>query len=186
MQYFVQGYQSNSLTLLHGFPQKCDEEILDLVEAEKRGTVVDRRDVNRMGRLPQLRVCNLPCKLILPPRLIKNRETFASLQFSNTLWLWGPSHVGICVCVSTSSLHDPLYFGNQCFGGLCWCVYSIVAMSLMNGGTARKIWRICMVFVVCVGMFYVVLSLAEMASMQVRCWLWILWESISKTLIGPQ
>jgi amino acid permease len=39
---------------------------------------------------------------------------------------------------------------------------SIVALSLMNGGTAGGIW---MFLVVCIGMFFVVLSLAEMASM---------------------
>jgi amino acid transporter len=39
---------------------------------------------------------------------------------------------------------------------------SIVALSLMNGGTGGGIW---MFFVVCVGMFHVVLSMAEMASM---------------------
>jgi len=43
-------------------------------------------------------------------------------------------------------------------------VSSIVALSLMNGGTAGGIW---MFLVVCVGMFFVVLSMAEMASMYV-------------------
>jgi len=40
----------------------------------------------------------------------------------------------------------------------------IVGLSLLNGGTAGGIW---MFLVVCVGMFHVVLSLAEMASMYV-------------------
>jgi len=32
---------------------------LDPVEAEKRGTEFDGRDMNRMGKLPELRVCFL-------------------------------------------------------------------------------------------------------------------------------
>ena len=38
----------------------------------------------------------------------------------------------------------------------------IVAMSLTNGGTAGGIW---IFLAVCFGMFFVVLSMAEMASM---------------------
>ncbi|KAF2192179.1 amino acid transporter [Zopfia rhizophila CBS 207.26] len=57
----------------------------------------------------------------------------------------------------------PSIFGYAVILGCTWeFALVIVSLSLMNGGTAGGIW---MFFVVCVGMFFVVLSLAEMASM---------------------
>lgn len=57
------------------------------------------------------------------------------------------------VCVRTVSIeHDQAYMSR------------ILGLSLTNGGPAGGIW---MFLVVCIGMFFVVLSMAEMASMSV-------------------
>lgn len=54
-------------------------------------------------------------------------------------------------------------FGYAVVMGCTWeYALVIVSLSLMNGGTAGGIW---MFLVTCIGMFFVVLSLAEMASM---------------------
>ncbi|CZR58632.1 related to HNM1-Choline permease [Phialocephala subalpina] len=100
-------------------PVDFDPEFLDVrdpVVLEKRGTEFDGRDMNRMGKLPQL------------------RRTF----------------------------RFPSIFGYSVVLGATWeFSLVIVALSLMNGGTAGGIW---IFLAVCVGMFFVVLSMAEMAS----------------------
>jgi len=57
-------------------------EATDLPAAfEKRGTEFDVRDMNRMGKLPELRV-RLPCVSWLNMRLTASSATFASPPFS--------------------------------------------------------------------------------------------------------
>ncbi|KAF8846794.1 amino acid transporter [Acephala macrosclerotiorum] len=93
------------------------QDVRDPVALEKRGTECDGRDMNRMGKLPQL------------------RRTF----------------------------RFPSIFGYSVVLGATWeFSLVIVALSLTNGGTAGGIW---IFLTVCVGMFFVVLSMAEMASM---------------------
>lgn len=98
-------------------PADHDSDLVDPVAMEKRGTEFDGRDMNRMGKLPELR---------------------RNFRFSSI-------------------------FGYSVILGATWeFSLVIVALSLTNGGTGGGIW---MFFVVCVGMFHVVLSMAEMASM---------------------
>jgi hypothetical protein len=92
--------------------------------------------------------------------LLKRYLISPSAQLSLPLHLWllgrSGSNLGVLACVRIVGTSPSKLCSNS--------VPSIVALSLMNGGTAGGIW---MFLTVCVGMFFVVLSMAEMASMYV-------------------
>jgi hypothetical protein len=67
-------------------------------------------------------------------------------------------HLGVCLGVRRlARAYPPSFIDNN---------GSIIGIGLRNGGTAGSIW---MFIAVCFGMFFVVLSMAEMASMLVLC-----------------
>ena len=123
---------------------------------EKYGNQYDEMDMDRMGKLQELRVSNTGSRSHQVWYQSFDISRVAELQVHDYFWLCCNSwkHLGICSHVR--------YFAPSRIRNTYWTIYRIIGISLSNGGTAGGIW---MFLSVCFGMFFVALSMAEMASM---------------------
>lgn len=129
----------------------------DVHLAPKPGTQADAQDMRRMGKLQELNVSNNWMHGKIYHRTADHCQ--ASLHLHDTRWICGDCGFGMAVCscvghelaVLIHRIHPIANHSN-----------STGALALTNGGAAGAVW---VFLAVAVGMFSVVVSMAEMASM---------------------
>ena len=126
------------------------EDVQARADSEKLGTLADQRDMYRMGKVPKLRVSQLP---VVPS--IENSLELAKLRFLLHLWLFHD----IAFDMGNASRVVPI---PQCRYSATYSHNSSAIFALPNGGTAGLVY----VYIgTVIGFAAVVASMAEMASM---------------------